>query len=94
VTRTKPDPDVFVLALERAGVPPESAVAVGDSVWDVRSAVGAGVRVASVLTGGAFCRSELEEAGAFAVYEDCAELLEEGFPEGVFPKEQAVGRTR
>ena len=33
------------------------------------------------MTSGAFSRAELEEAGAYVVYEDCAELLEAGFPE-------------
>ena len=39
------------------------------------------MRAAAVMTGGAFSRAELEEAGAYAVYEDCAELLKAGFPE-------------
>jgi hypothetical protein len=43
------------------------------------------VRVAAVLTGGAFSRAELEEAGAYAVYEDCAGLLEASFPEELNP---------
>jgi HAD superfamily hydrolase (TIGR01509 family) len=77
----KPAPDIFGLALERAGVPPEDAVVVGDSIWDIEAAMEAGVRVVAVMTGGAFSRAELEEAGAYAVYEDCAELLEAGFPE-------------
>ena len=77
----KPAPDIFGLALERAGISPEDAVVVGDSIWDIEAAMEAGVRVVAVLTGGAFSRAELEEAGAYAVYEDCAELLEAGFPE-------------
>ena len=81
----KPAPDIFGLALERAGVPPEDAVVVGDSIWDIEAAKEAGVRVAAVMTGGAFSRAELEEAGAYAVYEDCAELLETGFPEELNP---------
>ena len=76
----KPAPDIFGLALERAGSSPEDAVVVGDSIWDIEAAMEAGVRVVAVLTGGAFSRAELEEAGAYAVYEDCAELLEAGFP--------------
>ena len=39
------------------------------------------MRTAAVMTGGAFSRTELEEAGAYVVYEDCAELLEAAFPE-------------
>jgi HAD superfamily hydrolase (TIGR01509 family) len=78
---SKPAPDIFGLALEKAGVSPEEAVVVGDSIWDIEAAKEAGVRVAAVMTGGAFSRAELEGAGAYAVYEDCAELLETGFPE-------------
>jgi HAD superfamily hydrolase (TIGR01509 family) len=85
VEGTKPAPDIFELALKRAGSSPEDTVAVGDSVWDVESAKEAGVRSIAVLTGGAFSRAELEEAGAYAVYEDCAELLEAGFPEELEP---------
>ena len=81
----KPAPDIFGLALERAGVSPEDAVVVGDSIWDIEAAKEAGVRVAAVMTGGAFSRAELEEAGAYAVYEDCHELLEAGFPEELNP---------
>lgn len=85
VEGTKPAPDIFELALKRAGSSPEETVAVGDSVWDLEAAKEAGVRSAAVMTGGAFSRAELEEAGAYAVYEDCAELLEAGFPEELEP---------
>ena len=81
----KPAPDIFGLALERAGVSPEDAVVVGDSVWDVEAAKDAGVRAAAVMTGGAFSRAELEEAGAYAVYDDCHELLDDDFPEKLNP---------
>ena len=82
---SKPAPDIFGLALERAGVSPEDAVVVGDSVWDVEAAKDAGVRAAAVMTGGAFSRAELEEAGAYAVYDDCHELLDDDFPEKLNP---------
>jgi HAD superfamily hydrolase (TIGR01509 family) len=78
---SKPAPDIFGLALERAGVSPEDAVVVGDSIWDLEAAKEAGVKAAAVMTGGAFSRAELEEAGAYAVYEDCHELLNDDFPE-------------
>ncbi len=43
------------------------------------------MRAAAVITGGAFSRAELEEAGAYAVDEDCQELLNEDFPEKLIP---------
>ncbi|MDQ3925094.1 MAG: HAD family hydrolase, partial [Actinomycetota bacterium] len=82
---SKPAPDIFGLALERSGTASENSVVVGDSIWDIEAAKEAGVRAAAVMTGGAFSRTELEEAGAYAVYEDCAELLEAGFPEELEP---------
>ena len=81
VENPKPAPDIFELALNRAGASPDETVAVGDAVWDVEAADAAGIRTVAVLTGGAFSRQELEEAGAVAVYEDCAELLDSSFPE-------------
>ena len=81
VEHPKPAPDIFEEALERAGASPEETVAVGDAVWDVESAKGAGIRTVAVLSGGAFHEAELTEAGAAAVYEDCAALLDTDFPE-------------
>jgi HAD superfamily hydrolase (TIGR01509 family) len=81
VDNAKPAPDIFELTLEKAGASPDETVAVGDAVWDVESAKAAGIRTVAVLTGGAFSRQELEEAGAAEVYQDCAALLESGFPE-------------
>jgi HAD superfamily hydrolase (TIGR01509 family) len=81
VENPKPAPDIFREALERAGVYPEETVAVGDAIWDVESAEGAGIRTVAVLSGGAFDAEDLREAGAAAIYEDCAALLETDFPE-------------
>ncbi len=81
VENPKPAPDIFELALQKADASPDETVAVGDAVWDVEAADAAGIRTVAVLTGGAFSRQELEEAGAVAVYEDCAELLDSSFPE-------------
>lgn len=81
VEASKPAPDVFAVALERAGVRPEEAVAIGDAVWDVRAAGRAGVRTIAVLTGGGAPADELEREGAIAVFKDCAELLASGLLE-------------
>jgi len=83
VEHSKPAPDVFAVALQRAGVAPDEAVVVGDTVWDIASANQIGLRTVGVLTGGAFSRTELAEAGAVAVYDDCAALLADGFPENL-----------
>ncbi len=81
VENSKPAPDIFELTLERSGASPDETVAVGDAIWDIESASAAGIRTVAVLTGGAFSRQELEEAGAVGVYENCAALLESGFPD-------------
>ena len=75
VPEAKPCPDVFLAAMEKAGADRTSAIAVGDTVWDIEAADGAGLQCVCVLTGG-IGRLELEEAGALAVYRDVADLLE------------------
>jgi HAD superfamily hydrolase (TIGR01509 family) len=74
VEAAKPRPDLVEVALERAGVPANRAVFVGDTVWDIEAARRAGVPCVAVLTGG-ISRSELAEAGAAAVYQNGTELL-------------------
>jgi HAD superfamily hydrolase (TIGR01509 family) len=70
----KPAPEPVEHALELAGVPPEQAVFVGDTVWDMRAGTRAGVTCVGLLSGG-IPRTDLEEAGARAVYRDPAHLL-------------------
>jgi HAD superfamily hydrolase (TIGR01509 family) len=81
VDRGKPAPEPVEHALELAGVPAERAVFVGDTVWDMKAATRAGVTAVAVLCGG-IPRSDLEDAGASAVYADPAHLLRalEGSP--------------
>ena len=83
VEEPKPAPDIYGLALEKAEIEAQEAVAVGDAIWDVESAKAAGIRCVALLTGGAFSKEDLKEAGAIDVYKDCADLLESGFPEWV-----------
>jgi HAD superfamily hydrolase (TIGR01549 family) len=75
VGTAKPDPDIIQVALDRAGASADAAVMVGDSVWDMVAAERAGVTSIGVLSGG-FGREELISAGASAVYDDVADLLE------------------
>jgi HAD superfamily hydrolase (TIGR01549 family) len=70
-SRSKPDPEPVEIALRQSGC--DSAIVIGDSPWDCLAASAAGLPSVAVLTGG-FARSELEEAGAEAVYEDLGEL--------------------
>jgi len=74
VRRAKPDPDLFLAAAERVGVPIASSVVVGDSVWDLLAARRAGALGVGLQSGG-YGLDELERAGAYRVYEDPADLL-------------------
>jgi HAD superfamily hydrolase (TIGR01509 family) len=74
VEHAKPDPDLFLEAATRLGVPIESASVVGDSVWDMLAAQRARALGIGLLSGG-YGREELERAGAYRVYEDPADLL-------------------
>ncbi len=75
VARAKPDPDLFVAAAERLGLPMEHAMVVGDSVWDLLAARRARALGVGLLSGG-YGQEELEQAGAYRVYQDPADLLE------------------
>ena len=74
VSSGKPAPDLVEQALERAGVPAERAVFVGDTRWDVEAAGRAGVPCIGVLSGG-WSRAELRDAGAAQVFESVGDLL-------------------
>lgn len=70
----KPDPDLFSTAAQRLGVAIESAMVVGDSVWDILASRRARALGIGLLSGG-YGLDELEAAGAYRVYEDPADLL-------------------
>jgi len=74
VARAKPDPDLFLAAAERLGVPITDAVVVGDSVWDLLAARRCRALGVGLLSGG-YGQDELERAGAYRVYQDPADLL-------------------
>jgi HAD superfamily hydrolase (TIGR01509 family) len=74
VEKTKPEPDLVVAAIEKAGGGP--AVMLGDSTWDCKAAERAGVPTVGLLTGG-FSEQELLEAGAACVFGSLTELRAE-----------------
>ena len=75
VDESKPDPDIFATAMEKAGLDPSRTVVVGDTRWDVEAAAKLDLRTIAVTTGG-WSRDELVEAGAAAVYAAAADLLD------------------
>jgi HAD superfamily hydrolase (TIGR01549 family) len=73
VEATKPEPDLVMAAVEKAGG--GEAVMVGDSTWDCEAAKRAGLDTIAVLTGG-FSEQELRDSGALVVYSSIKELRE------------------
>ena len=74
VEHAKPAPDLLLLAARRLGAAPEECWAVGDSTWDVRAAIAAGMTPIGVTAGSAVSGEELLEAGAAVVVPTLAEL--------------------
>jgi len=70
----KPDPDLFLAAAERLGANIETALVIGDSIWDMLAARRARALGVGLLSGGC-CGDELERASAHRVYNDPADLL-------------------
>lgn len=75
VARTKPEPDLFLAALDKLNVSPAEAFVVGDTPYDVQAASQAGMPTVAVLSGG-FAGPTLEAAGAVMVLQDVGELAE------------------
>ena len=73
VGHSKPCPDIFVTAAQKAGVEPDEALVIGDTPFDIQAASDAGIRTVAVRSGG-FRDDQL--SGANAIFDDVAELLE------------------
>jgi HAD superfamily hydrolase (TIGR01509 family) len=71
-SRSKPDPDIIVAALEKAEVAPAEAVMLGDTPYDVQAARAAGVGCVALRSGG---WTDEHFGDALAVYDDPADLL-------------------
>jgi HAD superfamily hydrolase (TIGR01509 family) len=76
VQHAKPAPDLLLLAASRLGLPPTACWAVGDSTWDMRATVAAGMTAIGVTSGSAVSAAELEAAGASRVVLTLADLGE------------------
>jgi HAD superfamily hydrolase (TIGR01509 family) len=69
VSHAKPAPDLLLLAAQRLAVEPAETWYVGDSTWDMRAAVAAGMTPIGVVAGAALDADALREAGASVVLE-------------------------
>ncbi|WP_158914519.1 HAD family hydrolase [Caulobacter sp. S45] len=74
VRNSKPAPDIFDVALKRAHVAADQALAIGDSPYDVQAAGRCGVATLALRSGG-FSDEVLLSAGAAALYNDASDLL-------------------
>ena len=74
VKHAKPDPDLFLAAAAKLEAPIETAVVVGDSIWDMLAAARCRALGVGLLCGG-YGAQELQQASALRVYEDPADLL-------------------
>ena len=75
VRYAKPDPDLFLAAAARLSAPIETAIVVGDAVWDMLAAVRCRALGVGLLSGG-YGSEELRQAGAIRVFEDPLDLLD------------------
>lgn len=72
VAHSKPCPDIFQTAADKAGVMPEAALVVGDTPFDIEAARRSGIDSIAVRSG-KFGDDALRGAGA--IYDDVAALL-------------------
>jgi HAD superfamily hydrolase (TIGR01509 family) len=70
VRHAKPEPDLLLHAADQLGVTPAACWYVGDSTWDMVSAVAAGMLAIGVTVGSAVGAAALAGAGAAAVVAD------------------------
>ena len=75
VEHAKPAPDLLLLAATRLEVGPGRCWYVGDSTWDMRASVEAGMVGIGVLAGGVIGADALREAGAAVVLPTLDQLV-------------------
>ncbi len=72
---SKPDAEIFEVAMARYHLDRSSTIAIGDAIWDAMAAAKAGIGFIGVTTGGAH-PDELRSEGAIEVYDDAATVAE------------------
>jgi HAD superfamily hydrolase (TIGR01509 family) len=64
VAHAKPAPDLMLKAASTLGIEPGDCWYIGDSIWDMRAGIAAGMTTVGVTAGAAVSESELRDAGA------------------------------
>jgi HAD superfamily hydrolase (TIGR01509 family) len=73
---SKPEPDIFLAAIQKASTNDKSTIiSIGDSPYDAIAAKRAGIPSIGILSGG-FLEIDLRANGCIAIYRDPADLLE------------------
>ncbi|HEY2615223.1 MAG TPA: HAD family phosphatase [Chthoniobacterales bacterium] len=76
VAHSKPKPDVFIAALRKLGnLPPDEAIAIGDTPYDIEAAKKINLATIALLCGG-FSEDDLRAEGAVAIFRDPEDLFE------------------
>ncbi len=70
--RSKPDPDVMEVTLERIGLPPDEVLMIGDTAYDIEAAQKVHIGTIAFRCGG---WKDADLAGAIAIYDGPADLL-------------------
>jgi beta-phosphoglucomutase-like phosphatase (HAD superfamily) len=76
VEHAKPEPDLLLLAARQIGIDPGRCWYVGDSTWDMVSAVAAGMIPIGVTAGSAVDERALSASGAAVVVRTLDELID------------------
>jgi phosphoglycolate phosphatase-like HAD superfamily hydrolase len=72
VQRSKPDPDVMQVTLERIGLPASELLMIGDTAYDIEAAQKVHVKTIAFRCGG---WKDADLKGAIAIYDGPADLL-------------------
>lgn len=72
-SNSKPDPDIVQAALARLGLRAEQVLMIGDTPYDIEAAARSGIETLAFRCGG---RSDADLAGALAIFDDPADLLQ------------------
>jgi HAD superfamily hydrolase (TIGR01509 family) len=86
--RSKPDPDIVHAALLQSGAPAEQAIMLGDTPYDVEAALGAGIAIVGVESGG-WGAADLR--GAVEVHPGAAEICAH-YDDSAFARLRRAGR--
>jgi phosphoglycolate phosphatase-like HAD superfamily hydrolase len=70
--RSKPDPDILTAALKKCGSPPDRAIMIGDTPYDIEAASRTGIATIAFRSGG---WHDAKLRGAIAIFDDPRELL-------------------